>query len=80
MSDESLCQDVSDRLGGAGIDVADVEIIVFEGRVTLAGSVPDHRTRRLVEWICAAAPGVRLVASQLTLRDAEADDRELGVN
>jgi osmotically-inducible protein OsmY len=71
MNDESLCQDVSDRLGGAGIDVADVEIIVFEGRVTISGSVPDHRTRRLVEWICAAAPGVRVVSSQLTLRNEE---------
>jgi osmotically-inducible protein OsmY len=71
--DEYLCQELCDRLGGARLDTSDVEILVFDGRVTLAGSVPDPSTRRLVEWISSSVPGVRLIANELSVRTD--DDR-----
>jgi osmotically-inducible protein OsmY len=67
-SDERIHEDVCDRLEAHGeVDASDVEVTVAAGEVTLAGTVPDRRTKRLAEDVADSVRGVLDVHNLLTL-------------
>ncbi len=67
-SDDRIEEDICDRLAQHGqLDARDVEIDVKDGEVTLKGSVPDRRMKRLAEDIAYNVPGVFDVQNQLRI-------------
>jgi osmotically-inducible protein OsmY len=65
-SDERIREDVCDRLAWhPEIDASDIEVTVTAGEVTLAGKVPDRRSKRLSEDVVEDIQGVRDVSNQL---------------
>ncbi|HEX3530307.1 MAG TPA: BON domain-containing protein [Thermoanaerobaculia bacterium] len=67
-SDERIHEDVCDRLTAHGeVDATDIEVKVESGEVTLSGTVPDRRTKRLAEGIVDGVRGVVDVHNQLRL-------------
>lgn len=75
-SDARILEDVSEALSEHGdIDARSIEVSVKEGEVTLDGTVPDRRTKRLAEDVTARCRGVRDVHNRLRVHDD--DDRML---
>ena len=74
-SDERIKEDVSDVLAFRGdVDASDIEVTVHQGEVTLAGTVPDRRTKRLAEETAEGIRGVRDVHNRLTIRHDDPTD------
>jgi hypothetical protein len=67
-SDERIHEEICDRLEAHGqIDASDVEVKVEGCEVTLTGTVPDRRTKRLAESVAESVRGVVDVHNQLRL-------------
>ncbi len=67
-SDDKIEEDVCDRLTQHGqIDARDVDVSVNNGEVTLNGTVPDRRMKRLAEDLAYNVPGVTDVQNQLRI-------------
>jgi hypothetical protein len=66
--DARIHEDVCDRLTAHGeIDASRVEVRVDHGEVTLSGTVPDRRTKRLAEDVVDRVRGVSDVHNRLRL-------------
>jgi hypothetical protein len=64
--DERIQEEVIERLNGArDIDLAQITLDVAAGVVTLGGTVPDRRAKRMVEDLVDQVDGVREVLNQL---------------
>jgi BON domain len=73
-SDERIHEDVCDCLTQHGrIDASNMTITVWNGEVTITGSVQDRRVKRLAEEVAEAVAGVSQVHNQL--RVVPRDDR-----
>ncbi len=67
-SDDKIEEDICDRLTQHGqLDASDVDVDVNNGEVTLKGSVPDRRMKRLAEDLAYNVPGVFDVQNQLRI-------------
>lgn len=72
-SDDRIHEEVCDRLEACGdVDAREVEVQVKEGEVTLAGTVPDRRMKRLAERVADSVRGVVDVHNRLRLARDEA--------
>lgn len=58
-SDERILEEVCERLSDADIDASEIEVTVQGGEVTLAGTVPDRRSKHDAEDIACHARGVK---------------------
>jgi osmotically-inducible protein OsmY len=68
-SDDRIREDICDRLSDDDeVDASDVTVNVKEGVVTLAGTVPDRRTKHRAEDIADSTSGVRDVDNKLRTR------------
>jgi hypothetical protein len=66
--DERIHDDVCEALTRHGdVDACDIEVEVQNGEVTLRGTVPDRRQKRMAEDMAESVPGVRDVHNQLRL-------------
>jgi hypothetical protein len=73
--DASIREDVCEVLAyGSGLDVSDVDVLVRDAEVTLEGTVPDRRTKRVVEDMVEDVRGVRDVHNRLRVRGHDQDD------
>lgn len=71
-SDRRIHEDIADRLSDdPRIDATDVEVQVFEGEVTLSGTVDRRADRRLAEDLADAVSGVRHIANNLRVRERD---------
>ena len=71
-SNERVHEEVCDRLEAHGqVDASNIEVKVENGEVTLAGTVPDRRTKRLAEAVAESVRGVKDVHNQLRLAKGE---------
>jgi osmotically-inducible protein OsmY len=67
-SSERIHEEVCDRLEAHGqVDASNIEVKVENGEVTLTGTVPDRRTKRLAESVAESVRGVLDVHNQLRL-------------
>lgn len=67
-SDDRIHEEVCDRLEAhGGVDASDIEVKVEGCEVTLTGTVPDRRTKRLAESVAESVRGVVDVHNQLRL-------------
>lgn len=67
-SDDRIREDVCQRLTVHGeVDARGIEVKVEGCEVTLAGTVPDRRTKRTAEHVAEAVPGVKDVHNQLRI-------------
>ena len=67
-SSQQLIDEASQRLERDGhIDATDIEVTAEEGIITLRGTVPDRRTKRLAEECVESVYGVRDVMNELRL-------------
>jgi osmotically-inducible protein OsmY len=67
-SNERIHEEVCDRLEAHGhLDASNIEVKVEKGEVTLTGTVPDRRTKRLAETVAEGVRGVADVHNQLRL-------------
>lgn len=79
-SDERIHEEVCERLTAhGGVDARQVELRVESGEVTLEGTVPDRRTKRLAEAVAESVRGVEDIHNRLRLerhveRADEADE------
>ena len=65
-SEQRIHDDVCERLAHHhDVDASDIEVTVMEGEVTLTGSVPDRRTKRLAEDVAEEVLGVKDVHNRL---------------
>jgi osmotically-inducible protein OsmY len=79
-SDDRIKEDVSDRLEQHGeIDAWEIVVMVQNGEVTLEGTVPDRRTKRLAEDVAEESPGVKQVNNRLRIQ-GDGVERESGHN
>jgi|SRR5690606_13468865 len=67
-SDERILEDVYERLSRSGLDIADVEVQVEAGHVTLNGLVSDRSMKHMVEDLVADCNGVEDVENRLRIR------------
>lgn len=67
-TDERIREDVCERLGRSGLDVADVSVDVAAGRVTLQGTVDDRRAKHAIEDCADACMGVEDVDNRIRVR------------
>ncbi|WP_374027267.1 BON domain-containing protein [Bdellovibrio bacteriovorus] len=66
LSDKNISQEVRQSLAmEADIDVADVEVVVAHGEVTLSGVVADRKMKRFVEEQVARCSGVKDIHNDL---------------
>jgi hypothetical protein len=73
--DERIMEDVSDALTYRGdLDASDIEVTVRAGEVTLEGTVPDRRSKRIAEETCEGVRGVRDIHNRLKIRRDEPTD------
>ena len=73
--DQRIKEDVADVLAFRGdIDASDIEVTVANAEVTLAGTVPDRRTKRAAEETAEGIRGVRDVHNRLTVRHVDPTD------
>lgn len=78
--DERIREDVSERLMDDGrVDAVDVEVSVTNGEVTLTGTVPHRRMKRLAEDVAESVRGVRDVHNQLRIGEPAKADQELSL-
>lgn len=65
---ERILEDVCDRLQHhAAVDASGFEVLVEEGEVTLVGSVPSRRMKKLAEAVSEEVVGVRDVHNRLRI-------------
>ncbi len=64
-SDERVRENVCERLSRSGLDVADVEVSVEKGQVTLQGTVPDRHTKHAIEDCVDDCAGVKDVENRV---------------
>jgi hypothetical protein len=81
-SDDRIKEDVNDRLEQHGeIDAWEIVVMVQNGEVTLEGTVPDRRTKRLAEDVVEDSPGVKQVHNRLRIQgnafETEGSRREM---
>jgi osmotically-inducible protein OsmY len=70
-SDERIHEEVCEVLTRhPGVDASEVEVRVEGGEVTLAGTVPDRRMKRLAEDLAADCAGVVDVHNQVRVTRA----------
>ncbi|HEY0140765.1 MAG TPA: BON domain-containing protein [Thermoanaerobaculia bacterium] len=70
-SDERIREDVCERLAmDHDVDASEIEVTVNGGTVTLTGSVPDRRAKRLAEDISESIHGVKDVENQIRVNRA----------
>lgn len=67
LADERIRADVLERLARIEPDGAGVAVRVEGGTVTLDGRVADEDARRTLEHACGTVPGVRAIASRITI-------------
>ncbi|HET8649986.1 MAG TPA: BON domain-containing protein, partial [Gemmatimonadales bacterium] len=68
-SDQRITEDVCDGLTEHPmVDASDLEVQVKDGEVTLTGTVPDRRSKRLARDIADSVAGVRDVHNEVTIR------------
>jgi hypothetical protein len=71
-SDERIREDVCDRLvhlaQHAEVDSSDVDVLVKDAEVTLAGTVRVRRWKHLIEDVADGVPGVRDIHNELRVR------------
>jgi BON domain len=68
-SDDRIKEDVNDRLEQHGeIDAWEIVVMVQNGEVTLEGTVPDRRTKRLAEDVAEETSGVKQVHNRLRIQ------------
>jgi hypothetical protein len=68
-SDDRILEDVSELLTrDPDIDATEIEVIVVDGEVTLAGDVDDRRTKRHAEDLVERCAGVNDVHNQLRVK------------
>lgn len=68
-SDDRIREDVSDRLEQHGdIDASEIVVMVEAAEVTLEGTVPDRRTKRMAEDLAEDSPGVKQVHNRLRIQ------------
>jgi osmotically-inducible protein OsmY len=68
-SDERIYEEVCERMTRHGeLDPSDIEVKTENGEVTLEGTVPDRRMKRLAEDLAEQAPGVRDVHNHLRVQ------------
>ncbi|HLH21563.1 MAG TPA: BON domain-containing protein [Chloroflexota bacterium] len=73
-SDERIHEDVSDRLcDDPHIDASDITVAVHDGVVTLSGSIPTRRQKRLAEDTAESVSGVWDVNNQLRVTQQQGD-------
>ncbi len=66
--DAQIREDLSEQLTWHdGIDATRLSVSVADGEVTLDGTVPDRRTKRLAEGVAYSVRGVREVHNRLRL-------------
>ncbi len=71
-SDERIMDDVCERLTAHGhLDASDINVQVNNGEVTLKGTVPDRRMKRLAEDVTESVSGVWDVHNQLRLSNSQ---------
>ncbi len=65
-SDERIREHVCETLADDhNVDASDIEVTVKDGEVTLAGTVPDRRMKRMAEDVIYQLPGIQDVHNQL---------------
>lgn len=75
-SDERIREDICDLLTERGdVDASAVQVRVDNREVTLEGSVPDRRMKRIAEDVADAARGVRDVHNRLRVESDRGDAR-----
>ncbi len=75
-ADPRIHEDICDRLEAHGaVDASDIEVKVENGEVTLTGTVPDRRMKRLAEDVAECVRGVADVHNQLRLGRREGEGR-----
>lgn len=68
-SDLRVYEDVCDALAERGdLDATDIDVEVEDAEVTLRGTVPDRRSKRLAEHVAERCYGVRDVHNRLKVR------------
>jgi hypothetical protein len=68
-SDDRILEDVSEILTrDPDIDATEIEVIVVDGEVTLAGGVDDRRTKRHAEDLVERCAGVNDIHNQLRVK------------
>ncbi len=78
-SDDRIEEDICDRLTQHGqLDARDIDLKVNNGEVTLKGTVPDRRMKRLAEDIALNVPGVFDVQNQLRINRQQGQPGQLG--
>lgn len=72
--DDRILQEVNDRLWLAGaIDASEIEVAISDGEITLSGTVPDRRMKRLTLDVAESVAGVREVFSQVRVSGSGED-------
>jgi hypothetical protein len=75
-SDDRLREEVCDRLTDHGwIDASDIEVDVKDGEVTLRGSVPERRMKRMAADLVDDIRGVQDVMNELKVRREDESGR-----
>jgi osmotically-inducible protein OsmY len=68
-TDEEVKKDIVDELYWDGrVDASDVKVEVFDGDVTLSGTVPNYRAHNAADEDAWAMSGVRYVRNNLTVK------------
>ena len=74
-SDERISEEVNEALARhPEIDASDVEVRVQSGEITLTGTVPDRRAKRLVEDVAERVFGAKDVQNNVRVK-AETNER-----
>ena len=74
-SDERIREEVCEALAHHGeLDASDIEVTVEEAEVTLRGTVPDRRSKRLAEHVVEPCRGVEDVHNRLEVRRPDDSD------
>jgi osmotically-inducible protein OsmY len=68
-SDEQIKEEIYERLMEADdIDSSDVAVDVQGGRVILTGTVPERRTKHIIEDLVDAGPGVQDIDNRIRVQ------------
>lgn len=70
-SDERILDDIVERMMWSGVDAADVEVKVEQGKVTLTGTVAERHDKRRIEDACDGVRGVEDVENHIRVSRKE---------